>query len=513
MPITFLRIKTGEKMDDIFQEDEQSLHLTDYLNLISKHRLLIISILVIIVLATMLYVFTQPKIYKATSTLLIDKEQTQSPLGGDLMNYDSYLSESLSFNTHFKLIKSRKVLELVIYKLRLEQAHNQKSESAKGMFANIVASIKKNILLIFKGDEKTSELIDPVLPLVKELKDMISIKEIRDTRLLELSVENVDPRLAMEIANAVSQAYIKFNITNRLKHSQNTITWMTGQLYEVQKKLEDAEKAFQVYKEDKKIFSIEGKQSIISQKMEEINDAYIKARNMRMEIEAKLGALESIPKKDIDILKYRALTDNKLIEDLYKKLLELDVEYSRLQNVFKSKHPRIIEVRTNIRDIKNKFLEELKKESEALKSKGTVLKAREQAMLLTINELETEAMDINKKEFTYSILKRNVDTNKKLYDVLLSKLEESNITNEIIPSNIRVVEDAILPKYPIKPNKKRALILSILIGLMAGAGASFLWEYLDRSLRTEEDIQRYLDLPTLAVVPVAGDEMSGKTKG
>ena len=121
-------------------------------------------------------------------------------------------------------------------------------------------------------------------------------------------------------------------------------------------------------------------------------------------------------------------------------------------------------------------------------------------------------METNKKELDYTILKRNVEMNQKLYDTILSRAKEADIIGNIDVSNIRITEKAVLPTFPVSPNKKRNVVLGIIIGLMIGIGISFLWEYLDRSLRTEEDVHRYLDLPVLSVIPIA-DQASGKSYG
>ena len=121
-----------------------------------------------------------------------------------------------------------------------------------------------------------------------------------------------------------------------------------------------------------------------------------------------------------------------------------------------------------------------------------------------MSDFEQDGMDANKKQLKYTILKRNVDMNQKMYDMLLSRLKEANITGNIDVSNIRIVEKALMPGFPVSPNKKRNLLLGIVFGLVVGVGLGFLREYIDRTLRTEDDVQKYLGLPVLSVIPLAG---------
>jgi uncharacterized protein involved in exopolysaccharide biosynthesis len=193
-------------------------------------------------------------------------------------------------------------------------------------------------------------------------------------------------------------------------------------------------------------------------------------------------------------------------------LVNAEVELSRLGKVYKSKHPKVIEVRTRIDNTREKIEEEIKKETGNLRAEREVLLVKEEVLQKTMGDFEKEAMETNKKELDYTILKRNVEMNQKLYDTILSRAKEADITGNIDVSNIRITEKAVLPTFPVSPNKKRNVVLGIIIGLMIGIGISFLWEYLDRSLRTEEDIHRYLDLPVLSVIPIA-DQASGKSSG
>ena len=489
------------------QEPEQSIHLTEYYHILVKHKLTIIISLVLLVTFTMLFTFQMKPVYQATATMVIEPEQNTSPLTGERMDYGGYISQSLAFNTHFKLITSHPVLHKVIRTLKLDQP-DREEDIEVSPWRELRSQFKKNIDLLL-GREKKPLTPDERLEGIKgALKGKIEIEQVRDTLLLKVSVEDHNPVLARDIANTLADSYITFNIDNRLKASQSTLSWMTDQLYEMKKKLEDAEEEFLAYKQRAKLFSVEGKQRVIAQKIQEFNDAYLQARNKRLELDAKLAELDRLSESRGDILRVRSLIDNTLIDSLYNQLFEAEVELSSLGKVYKSKHPKIIEVTSRIEKTRKRLGEELRKEIENLKAERTVLLSRERVMGKTISDFESEGLETNRKELKYAILERNVETNRKLYDTLLSKIKESNIVESGSVSNIRVAERAVMPGAPIKPKKKRNFMLSIIFGLMTGIGIAFLWEYVDRSVRTEEDVRRYLDLPVLSVIPVA--EEAGK---
>ena len=502
-------------------QEEQTIHLTEYWHLLLRNKWTIILSALILFTLVMLYNARLIPIYQGTATVIIDKESNQSPITGQRTDYESYLSESMTFNTHFKLITSRPVMERVIQKLDLDPADlsPQKGEPSfapVGALRQWISQLKKNVKLLLGlnnasvvGEDGLVETLDETTLLVQALQGMVEVEPIEETRLLKLKVYSPLPHMAREIANAAAQSYIDFNIANRLESSQNTLAWLTDNLYEIKKQLEDAEQAFLAYKQSAQLISLEDSQQVTAQKMREFNDAYIQARNQRLELDAKLSQIRRVAETGRNIPHVRSLIENPLITDLYGQLVKAEVELESLRKVYKPKHPKIVQITTDIQNIREKLRLELQKELENLRSERAVLVSRERVLQNTMQDFEQEAMDTNKKELRYNILERNVEMNKNLYDTLLARMKEADISGDIDVSNIRITEKATLPQLPVRPNKKRNLALGIIFGLMLGVGLSFLKEYMDRTIRTEDDVQRYLDLPVLSVIPKA-EQAEGK---
>jgi uncharacterized protein involved in exopolysaccharide biosynthesis len=370
----------------------------------------------------------------------------------------------------------------------------------------LLSQARQNIRLLLGKKDKVLNPDEKHPRLRKVLIGKISIQPVKDTRLLKIVAEDHDPVVARKTANYLAKAYIEFNIENRLKSSRNTLSWMTDQLYEMKLKLQDAEEEFLAFKQQEKLFSITGKQGLATQKIQDFNNKYIETRNRRLEIDSRLAELRRSTRSDGDTLYARSLIQNPLIDTLYRQLLDSEVELSRLSKVYKSKHPKMIQINTKIDNTQKRLEVEVDKEVENLKSERSVLLAREKVLQKTMADFENEALATNRKELKYTILERNVETYKKLYDTLLSKVKESNIVESIDVSNIRIVEEAKRPGGPITADKRRNLLMGALFGLMIGIGIAFFLEYVDQSVRTEEDVQRYLGLPVLSVVPKTEQE-------
>lgn len=485
----------------------QTIHLSDYLHVLKKRKALIAAALFITVTLTMLFSFLMKPVYETSSVLVIDQEQTASPITGDKIDFGSYQSQLLTFNTHFKLIKSKPILLETIRELKLDDQSEQLETNPLTIF---IKQFKDNVRLILKKEKKELTPEEKLQELVTTVSEGIDIKTTRETRLLTVTVKNSDPVLAQNIANVLALKYIQFDVGNRLDASKSNLAWMHNELYSLKKKLEDDEQEFLEYKKMHNVFSMEGKQKVIDQKISEFNNEYLAARNRRVELDAKLAEIDKQYGGSSDILNIRSIIGNANIDALYGTLTNLEVEANKLSRTYKSKHPKIVQVQSEILKVKTKLQDELKRELGSLKTERTVLFSREQLMNTNIDEFEKDALDAGSKELRYTILQRNVTTNQHLYDTLLTKVKESSMQTSGSSSNMRIVETASLPTRPVKPDKKKNLLLSIILGLFGGIGCAFFMEYLDQSISNEEDVANYLGLAVLSVIP---DANSSDTRG
>jgi len=485
-------------------DQAQPRHLAEYYHILGKHKWIVLGAFILIVGFSVFQTVQTKPVYRATATMVIENELRRSPVTGEPLDVGGLYMGALKFNTHFNLIVSRPVLEHLIRDLHLDQ--NDELGNLEGsVWDDLLSRFKENVQILSGAAQEAHEPIanDKVTQLARRLRGKIIVEGVKDTLLLQISAEDGDPIVAKNIANALAKAYISFNISNRLAFSRNTLAWMTNQLYDMKKKLEDSEEEFLAYKEDANLFSLEGKQRVVDQKIADFNEAYLKTKNKRLELDGKLAKLNPGFESGADILYARSLIQNALIDSLYTQLLDADMELSRMTKVYKHKHPKVIKVQDTIDKTKKRLYDEVKKEVENLKAERSVLFEKEKTLQATIADFESEALETNRKALKYNILERTRETNKNLYDILLSKVRESNISENVDVSNIRIVEEAVAPGMPVRPNKVRNLMLGIAFGLMTGMALAFFREYLDRSLKTDEDVQRYLGLPVLSIIPVA----------
>ncbi len=482
----------------------ETIHLSDYLDVLRARKGVVIAFFIITVTITTLLSFMAQPIFQATAKMVIDKEQTFSPLSGQRVEYSSHQSEILNFNTHFRLMTSKPVISELIRKLKLDQPKDdQPSGSTVNPIKQMLRKVKANLKLLLKKEQKQPNPEEEKESLIKDLQKMISIGQAKDTRLVTITAKSQDPTEAMEIVNTLGQTYIEFDMGSRLDSSKNSMEWMTNELYQLKMRLEEDERKFHEYKKMNKLFSMEGKQKVIDQKISEFNNDFLAARNQRLELEAKLNEADKIIREGGSITHIRAIINNQDIDAIYTNLTKLELESTRLSKVFKHKHPKVVQNSSEIARNKKKLNSELKKELQNLRTETTVLLAREKVMEKNIAEFEEDALDASGKELRFTILQRNMLTSQNLYDTLVSKIKESDVLSSSGASAIRMVELAATPFKPVSPKKKKNILLAMLLGIFGGVGMAFFLEYFDQSVQTEDDIVRHLKLPVLSVIPIA----------
>ena len=489
-------------------------HLTDYYYVVRKHSRLVLSVLSLTIILTALFTFSMKPIYRATAKILIDRESYRSPLTGQQTDADGYMSQQMTFKTHFTMITSRPVLENVLDRINPTEVSPDGQAAEKELPSSFTTTVMANLGNLFAGlfgssnpKESPSEEEERRTKMCMHLKGKIDIEEVKDTRLLNIHVEDHDPQVARTIANTIAETYVLYDTGTRLDSSRRILDWLSRQLYEMKKKVEDAERNFQAFKEKEGIFSIEGKQKLNVQKIEEISTDNIKMRSQLLEVEAKItemkkfiadssaGSIKNIP----------TFLRNELLEKLYAELLGTEVEYQRISGVYRHKHPEMVKVTSKIAELRTKIHQQLQKALTNAESERTVLLAREKGLQQAISGYESDAIGTNRKELQYAILERDLKTNQELYNTLLAKVKEANITDEITKSNLRLVEPAVLPFDPVKPRTVLNLVLSVVLGLATGVMLAFFLEYLDQTVHNKDEVQKYFHLPVLSLIPVQNE--------
>jgi polysaccharide biosynthesis transport protein len=447
---------------------EDKNFLRRYLHIFRKRRWMIISVFLIVLATGTIRAFLQTPIYRGSARVMIEPEAPKVLNIQDL-NPTAGRSSYQYYVTQYELIKSRPVIEKAIESLDLT-----------------------------KRLPELSAAKDPVAA----LSSAVMVLPVKQTSLVDIRFEHPDPTLAAAVATAIARAYTRNNLDMKMKNAREALAWLSEQMTELNSKVRDSSMALQNYRVKAGIVGLKEQREITTGKIMNVNTAYLEAQAQRLAVEAKLKEIQAIAQDPTGAQTLFIVADNPMIQKLKAQASDLRIEISKALETLGPKHPRIIELRAQAQEIQKKLEAEIQTMLQAVNTELRVARARESALLQNVEKLRQEAQQIYEKEIDYQGLEREVNSNQQMQDTVLTRLKEMGVSGALETNNLRVVEEAQVPTYPIKPQKSREIGFAILLGLLAGLGLALLLERLDTSIRTPEEVQSYLGFPVLGVVPI-----------
>jgi polysaccharide biosynthesis transport protein len=445
-------------------ETTSPLHL--YLKVLRRRWPVILAVLVVTVASAVIFTMRQTPIYQAAATVLIDPEPPKVVNITEVTN-DMGASQEY-YATQYKVLESRAVVEPVIQRLNLKQR------------------------LPHVGGAD-----DPYLALVGDL----TIAAVKNTRLVLVKFDDPDPALAMTIANAVAEQYVRYGLEMKQKDAQTATVWLNEQIQALRAKAQQSSQALQAYQVKADLLGVQDQRQITQQKIIDFNRAYLEAQSLRLSSESKLKELTRLAKDPSAAETIFIVADDPLIRKLKTEASDLQIERSKLTQIYREKHPDLQQLDAQIRQVNQRLNAELQKMVRAVETEYQVAKAREATLLANVNELRREARALSEREAQALSLQREKDSVEDLQATVLKRLKETGLTSALTASNIRVVEAAALPTFPIRPRTRLIWTLSAVCGLALGVGVAFLAESLDNRIRSANDIERVLGVPIVGVVP------------
>ena len=503
---------------------EEHIDLRDYLRVILKRRWTVMTVFVIILISVAIYTFTATPIYEATTRLVIERENPNVVSVEEVMAIDA--SGTDYYQTQYKIIESRTVAREVIRRLNLENSEeffpkpkDDLLSSLKRSVVETVASWKESITSLLKTEEEKgadgSEAYAPDTALVSDFIDRITVGPIRNSRLVDVSFRAANPVLGTKIVNTLARAYIDQNLETKLVAVQNAGKWLHTRIDEEREKVEKAEESLLEYKETHGIvtdFSSDVEQ-VTAQKLAQLNSQVVQAESGRVEAETRYNQalalvgspdmLDSIP----EVLNNELIRQIKSMEvDLYKRMSELSKKYGQ-------KHPQMLAIESELQTLQKRKAQEVDRVINSLRNEYRVTLAKEKSLKEALSKQKKEALDLNQKAIKYGVLRREADSARHMYEVLIKRFKETSLTEDMKTGNIRIIDRAEVPSFPVKPRKKLNFLMAVTLGLFAGIGLAFFFEYLDNTIKVPEDVKRHLKIPYLGPVPLFEVNGQGKQDG
>jgi len=487
-------------------EPDEAFDVRSHARILRKRLATILVVLFVFFAIVLIVTLKQRPVYRAQVLLEIQKENPDIPTIKELYELEEVSDTYL--RTQYSILGSESLARRVIDQLQLESLPEFSARRWWELWPRTKKSITKQIFTVGPIPERRDREISQRV--LERFQDRLTIDPISRSRLVVVRFDSRDPELSARVANTLAQDYIDQNLEGRWQTTERAGDWLSQQLVGVKSKLEKSEDELQTYARRNGLVFLEtdkgASENVVNQRMRELQEQLTKAQAERYEKEALYRLVQT---SDAGALP--GVFDNKLIQDLSERLAELKRELAQLSTTFNPDYPRAKEIQNQIDEIKASLQEERQRAADRMVNDYFATVRRENLVKQALEEQQKQVGVIAEKSVQYNILKREVDTNKQIYEGLLQQLKSAGISAGLRASNIRIVDSAEPPAKPAKPRKVLNLVVAAFLGLALGVFVALFQERLDDTLKGDDDVERLFGLPSLALIPVVppsnGDQL------
>jgi polysaccharide biosynthesis transport protein len=448
-----------------------------YLRFLFKHRWVILSVVAAALVLGAVITLMKTPLYTSTVRLQIDRSVAKIVEGGNVTPEGD--SDDSFMQTQFELLRGGMIAQRVASALKLGDDPNffqPREFSIVGFFQKLIG---------FGGapagrQRNRTDLEGAAAGIVVGNRD---VRPVRGARLVDVSYSDAEPARAQRIAAAYAEAFIASNLDKRFEANSYAKVFLEDQLKQLKLRLEQSEKVLLDFGQKEEIVQTNEKASIAENNLASANVALGALVSERIKNEQQWKQLE--PASAINLPQ---LLSNAAIGALRARRSTLETEYQQKLEIFKPSYPAMVQLGNQIAEIDRELAAEVKTLKESYKAAYQSSLDQEMAMKKQIETLKLEALDLQKRSIQYNILKREVDSNRSLYDSLLQRFKQVDVAAGVGANNVFIVDKATLPGAPSSPNMSRALLNSLAFGLVAALGVAFLLERLDDTLRSPEEV-------------------------
>ncbi|MEO6154482.1 MAG: polysaccharide biosynthesis tyrosine autokinase [Thermomonas sp.] len=481
------------------RRDNDEIDLLAYWHILVKRRWLILSILAGVIALALLATLMATPIYRATAVLQLEKEGSQVFQAQGIQPDDGGGRDPDFLQTQYELLKSRSLAERVANELNLDEATVGRLREP-GWIGRMLALLRPQS----KEDAKkqtagtSADAAAQLRSAAGVVRGGLSVEPVRNSRLVHINYDSPSPQFSARVANAVAEGFIASGLERRFGASSYAKTYLEDQLRLTKAKLEQSERQLVGFAQKENIVSTgENGQSLATQNLTQLNAALAAAQDQRIRAQARWQQASSgaMPADMIG---------NSNIRPLQQQKAQLQGTYQQKLQTFKPEYPEMQQLKGQIDELSRQISQETGGVRASVKAEYDATAMQERMLMGRIASLRTEALDVDGRSIQYNILKREVDTNRQLYDGLLQRYKEVGVAGDVRSNNISIIDRAEVPQGRFKPNLILNLAIGMLLGAMLGVLVAFLLEFLDDTIKTPEDVEQKLKLAVLGIIPNLG---------
>jgi polysaccharide biosynthesis transport protein len=466
-------------------------HLYEYWRILKKRKWIILGALSLCLTMGTLITLMEKPLYTTSVRVQVDRSSTKIVESGNVTPTES-TGDFEFLKTTYEVLQSVTMAERVASALKL----GEDADFLKPRDFSIVGWLYQATGL---AGNKPEPVVNPAARTGAATGVVMRnrlVRPVAGSRLVDIVYSDPAPARAQRIANAFATAFIASSIDKRFEANAYAKTYLEDQAQQLQIRLERSEKVMLDFAEKEQIIAVNEKSSIAENNLSAANTALGTLTAERMKSEQQWKQVETTT-----AITLPQFMSNVAVSALRSQRGTLTTEYREKLRTFKPEYPAMQELQAKIKEIDQQLATEVKGIKQTLKGAYQAAASQEAETAKQVEKLRGEVLDLQKRSIQYNNLKRDVDTNRTLYNSLLQRFKEVDIAAGIGANNIFVIDKAALPGAPSSPKMMRALIMYLAFGLGLGLGAAFLLERLDDSIRSAEEVERITGLTTLGIIP------------
>lgn len=491
-------------------DSEEEVHLRDYLDVIFRRKWLIISLLALTFITTLILTLSSPKLYKATTSIEVSTHEQKVTNFEEVMSTEMRAQEF--YQTQVTLLQNQALALLVMEKLDLANHSVMKEllfgDKKPGPLTRLKGMLKdqfKNLVEKLKANNEKA--VEPVALVGKEalkqhallefLSKNLVVNPSSNSMIIQVAFISPDRRLSQQLVNTFTEEFVHWNMEKKLEASRLAREFLMKQIDRAKINLERSEEASNHFAKQAGIVSLDSRMNSVYRQLEVLNSALAEAETELISEEVLYNqAVKDGPSYIPEVM------ESQVIANLKADYARLRSDYEDLTVTFHDDYPTVKALKARMDSIANRISSEKEKNFRALASRYQAALKRAKILQTRVERQKQLAIDLNDRATQYKIMAREVETNKGIYQSLLQRTREIESMVGVSSSNIHIINKALLPILPFKPNVKRNLLLSIVVGLIGGIGLAFFVEYFTDTITNPDEIANRFQIPILGVAPL-----------
>lgn len=442
-----------------YEPEEKQVHLRDYLEVLLRRKWIVIVFLISVLITGTVVTFMMKPIYKAATTIQLRSGKA------DILTFKDVYKEVNDLETQYKILDSKNLAEKVAAKLNSENIEED--------------GIKISVGRVMEG---------------------LEVEPIKKTELVSVVFTSGNPEVAAYIANTIADEYMSFRQESKLKPTELGGMRLRKEVEDARARLETSEKQLNEYVAKSEFVFTRNDldyENLLAQKYSALDKELNLVTAERISKEA---IYKEVNKSGID---YNVVLEKPIMQSLMQNYIKLETEYSNLLMIHKPQYPKMLQLKDQIDTIKKRIEIEEQNIINTLHSDYQLALKKEKLLSSSIAKLRQDVTALQKDMIQFQILKREVETNRVMYDSLLQRLKEVEISTTLTESDVQILDKAQVPRVPFKPQKAYNITLSFIFGLLGGVFLAFFVEYFDNTIKSTADVERISRVPVIGDVPIS----------